>query len=120
MAKARALNLICLVLTLICFLVAVTHDAWAASYHLSFSGDPGTTFAGHCTIGDGRDEATFALTGGVPGQRVVTSDFLDCRLEASGPMILDIRHDQNHTRTATDGGMIHLELSAGPKRRTPH
>ncbi len=107
-------------LTLACLGLFFVGDAQANPYHLKFSGDSGTTFTGSCIIGDGKGEATLSFAGRVPAERTVTGDSLDCRLEALGRMILDIRHGTSRTRSSTSGGVLRLKMSGSSKDRTPH
>ena len=91
-------------------LVANGGVTMAKTYHMKFSGDTGARIGGSCVVSVNGGETILTLESQVPHEQDVDGNSLSCHLEADGRVIVDIEHNGNRMRSATNGGMISVDL----------
>lgn len=86
-------------------------NAFAKTFSLSITGDDGAGFIGSCLAKRGEDHEVLALNGKVPFEQQIDADFVSCRINATGRIVIDATSDAGQQQHAeTKNGMVTLSL----------
>lgn len=81
----------------------------AKTCELAITGDDGASYSGRCTVLVGARDGVVVLEATVPLERTFVADGLNCRIEAKGRVVVEIRHDHGWSRVTSDGGFVDLQ-----------
>jgi hypothetical protein len=84
--------------------------ATAMSFSLTITGAEGARYAGRCTLTTAAGEETFELAGVVPRHEELTGEGLACRIEAAGPITVEVTHGGGVSRSVTSGGTVNFAV----------
>lgn len=65
----------------------------AKTFSIGISGDDGASVIGSCLVRRGEDHEVLALAGKVPLEQVIDADFVPCRFDAAGRVVIDAASD---------------------------
>jgi hypothetical protein len=79
-------------------------------YQLALTGDDGASFAGRCKLETAGGQTVIRLDGQVPHERELVGQSLSCKLKTRGGVVVDVEHNGNRSRSATNGGTVNINL----------
>ena len=82
----------------------------AKTFSLSITGAEGARYTGRCTLPTAAGEETLDLSGVVPLHERIEGEGLACRIEADGPITVEVAHGGGRSRSATIGGVVNISV----------
>ena len=89
---------------------AATTAAGGGAYVLSITGAPGTRYEGRCTLATAAGETVLELSGVVPRREELAGEGLACRIEAHGPLTVEIARGGSRSVSTTSGGVVNIAM----------